>query len=58
MDYIYPRNSMDDAFYHQSIPYMKAEETICLDEARPYEFVQITVSAEELEEVLADGKTV
>ncbi len=58
LDYIYPRNSMDDAFYHQSVPYLKAEETICLDEARPYEFVQITVSAEELEEVLADGKAV
>lgn len=58
LDYIYPRNSMDDAFYHQSVPYLKAEETICLDEARPYELVQITVSAEELEEVLADGKAV
>ncbi len=49
---------MDDAFYHQSIPYLKAEETVCLDEARPYEFVQITVLSEDLEEVLADVKAV
>ena len=58
LDYIYPRNSMDDAFYHQSVPYLKAEETVCLDEAQPYEFVQITVSSEDLEEVLADGEAV
>lgn len=58
LDYIYPRKSMDDAFYHQPVPYLKAEETACMDEARPYEFVQITVSAEELEEVLTDGKAV
>lgn len=58
LDYIYPPNSMDDAFYHQSVPYLKAEETVCLDEARPYEFVQITVSSDDLEEALADGETV
>jgi hypothetical protein len=58
LDYIYPKKSMDDAFYHQSIPYLKAEETVCLDEARPYEFVQITVLSEDLEEVLADVKAV
>lgn len=58
LDYIYPKKSMDDAFYHQSILYLKAEETVCLDEARPYEFVQITVLSEDLEEVLADVKAV
>lgn len=58
LDYIYPRRSMDDAFYHQAVPYLQAEKTVCLDEARPYKFVQITVSSEELEEVLADGKAV
>lgn len=58
LDYIYPQRSMDDAFYHQSVPYLHAEKTVCLDAARPYEFVQITVSSEELEEVLADGKAV
>lgn len=58
LDYIYPRNSMDDAFYHQSVPYLQAEKAVCLDEARPYEFVQITVSSEDLVEVLADGKAV
>ena len=49
---------MDDAFYHQPVPYLKAEETACMDEIRPYEFVQITVSAEDLEEALTDGKAV
>lgn len=58
LDYIYPPQSMEDAFYHQPVPYLKAEETGCLEEARPYEFVQITVSSDELKEALADGKAV
>ncbi|MBQ3761190.1 MAG: hypothetical protein II875_04150 [Clostridia bacterium] len=58
LDYIYPQKSMDDAFYHQAIPYLQAEETVCLEEARPYEFVQITLSSEELEEALEYVKAV
>lgn len=58
LDYIYPRKSMDDAFYHQPVPYLQYERTLCLNEARPYEFVQLTVSSEELEEVLVNGKAV
>lgn len=58
LDYIYPKKSMDDAFYHQPVPYLQYERTLCLNEARPYEFVQLTVSSEDLEEVLAYGKEV
>lgn len=58
LDYIYPCNSMEDAFYHQSVPYLKAEETVCLEEAQPYEYVQMTVSSEELLEVIENGKAV
>ena len=49
---------MDDAFYHQPIPYLQAEKTVCLEEARPYEYVQITVSSDELMEVIENGKAV
>lgn len=58
LDYIYPRKSMNDAFYHQSIPYLQAEEDVCLEEARPYEYVQITASSEELLEVIESGKAI
>ena len=58
LDYIYPRKSMDDAFYHQSISYLQAEEDVCLAEARPYEYVQITASSEELLEVIENGKAI
>lgn len=56
LDHIYPRKSMADAFYHRSIPYMRAEKAACLEEARPYEYVQLTVSSEELLEVMQNGK--
>ena len=58
LDYIYPRKSMDDAFYHQSIPYLQAEEDACLKEARLYEYVQITVSSEKLLEAIENGEAI
>lgn len=58
LDSIYPPQSMEDAFYHQSVPYMQEEQKVCLDEAKPYDFVQLTVSAEELEEVFANGNAI
>lgn len=58
LDSIYPSRSMEDAFYHQSVPYMQEEQRVCLDEAKPYDFVQLTVSADELEEVFADGNAI
>ncbi len=58
LDYIYPSKSMDDAFYHQTISYMEAEKVMCLETAHPYEYVQITASSEELQEVIVNGKAV
>ena len=56
LDYLYPERSMDDAFYYQPVQYMQAEKNTCLKEPRPYEYMQITVSSEELLEVIENGK--
>ncbi len=55
LDHIYPRGTMEDAFYHQPVPYFQTEQVACLNEARPYDFVQITVSGEELKEAIENG---
>ena len=55
LDHIYPMGTMTDAFYHQPVPYFQTEQVVCLEEARPYDFVQITVSGEELKEAISNG---
>lgn len=57
LDYIYPANTMEDAFYKQSASYLHAEQELCLDEAKPYEFIQLTFSHEDLKEAINNGET-
>ena len=56
LEYIYSDDNMEDAFYHSPISYFRAEQTACLDEAKPYELVQITVTGEKLMEVIENGR--
>ena len=58
LDFIYPDGSMDDAFYHEAIPCFQNEKAICLENARPYEYIQIPVTSDELMEALEYGETV
>ena len=58
LDYIYPAKSMEDAFYHKTTAYIETERRICLEEAKPYEYIQLVVSADELKEVIDDGKAI
>ena len=55
LDSIYPKGSMADAFYHQSEQYIEDEKQLCLEEAKPYDFVQIEIPGEYLKEVVANG---
>ncbi len=59
LDHIYPAGDMSDAFYYHPAAYLKKEQTVCLEAAKPYRYVQMTVSGEELEEALRnDGRPV
>ena len=55
LDSIYPKGSMADAFYHQSDKYIEDEKQLCLEEAKPYDFVQIEIPGEFLKEVVGNG---
>ena len=55
LDYIYPKGSMADAFYHCTEQYIEDEQQLCLEEAKPYDFIQITVNGDFLKEVVENG---
>ena len=44
-------------FYSYPVEFVASERTICLEEAKKYDYVALEVSGERLLEVLADGRT-
>lgn len=58
LDYIYPEGSMSDAFYNNSIFYVQEEKKVCLEDVRPYDYVQVHVTSDDLKEVLGDGSII
>ena len=55
LDNIYPKDSMLDSFYHQAPQFIEDEKQLCLEEAKPYDIVQITVAGDYLKEVVENG---
>ena len=49
--------NLGDMFYSYPVEFVASERTICLEEAKKYDYVALEVSGEKLIEVLADGRT-
>ena len=49
--------NLGDMFYSYPVEFVASERTICLEEAKKYDYVALEVSGERLLEVLADGRT-
>lgn len=49
--------NLGDMFYSCSVEFVASERTICLEEAKKYDYVALEVSGEKLLEVLTDGRT-
>lgn len=58
LDYIYPKGSMLDAFYHQTDACIEDEKQLCLEEGKPFDFVQLTVTGDFLKEVLENAEAI
>lgn len=52
LDHLYPKDSMLDAFYHKADQFIEDEKQLCLEEAKPFDYIQLTVTGEDLMEVL------
>jgi len=58
LDNIYPKGTMLDCFYYQAPQFIEDEKQLCLEEAKPYDFVQITVPGGYLKEVVENGQEI
>lgn len=53
---VYQHKGLNDMFYNAPIGYLTAEREVCMEEAKPYDYVAIEVSGEKLLEVLDVGQ--
>lgn len=51
----YAHGKMEDMFYSNPVAFVEAERTVCLEEAKDYDYVALEVSGEKLLEVLSSG---
>lgn len=50
--YAHPKKKEADLFYHKAAAHITESKTLCLDAAKPYDFIEIALDGEELLEVL------
>lgn len=54
--YSHPKRKVEELIIHNAVPSITAGKVHCLDAAKPYDFIEITLNGEELLEVLDHGK--
>lgn len=47
---------MDDWFFNHAVEYVEVEKAPCLESAKKYDYIQVTVTGDELLEVAQDGR--
>lgn len=53
--YSHPKKKAEDLFIHTAVPCIAADKALCLEAAKPYDFIEITLNGEEILEVLDRG---
>lgn len=54
--YIHPEEQIRDTFCYHATEYVESEKVICLDEAKQYDYITLSVTGDELLEVLNNGR--
>ena len=53
--YSHPKIKSEDLFVHTAVSSIAADKTLCLEAAKPYDYIEITLNGEEILEVLERG---
>jgi len=53
--YSHPKKKAEDLFVHTAVPSIAADKVLCLEAAKPYDYIEITLNGEEILEVLDHG---
>ena len=53
--YSHPKEKVEELFIHTAVPSIAAAKTVCLEAARLHDYIELTLSGEEILEVLERG---
>jgi len=53
--YSHPKKKAEDLFLHTAIPCIATDKALCLEAAKPYDYIEITLNGEDILEVLERG---